>query len=108
MAMGWTHRLTGIFLGGKGQPARKADNLTAICEPNIYKMWDSRRLTTLWAFTVCHRDSFTIIIITLRLLTRHINNEELNWIEVLMRAELEDIIKINFRDSGGGIWFWWC
>jgi hypothetical protein len=25
----------GIFLGGKGRPARKADNLTAICEPNV-------------------------------------------------------------------------
>jgi hypothetical protein len=25
--------------GGKGRPARKADNLTVICEPTIYKMW---------------------------------------------------------------------
>jgi hypothetical protein len=33
-----------------GQPARKADNLTAICEP--------RRLTTVWASTACYRDSF--------------------------------------------------
>jgi hypothetical protein len=31
---------------GKGQLARKAD-LTAICEPPLYKMWESRRLTTL-------------------------------------------------------------
>jgi hypothetical protein len=23
--------------GGKGRPARKADNLTAICEPNVWK-----------------------------------------------------------------------
>jgi hypothetical protein len=23
------------FLGGKGRPARKADNLTAICEPIV-------------------------------------------------------------------------
>jgi hypothetical protein len=27
--------LSGIFLGGKGQPARKADKLTAICEPIV-------------------------------------------------------------------------
>jgi hypothetical protein len=45
-----------IFLGSKGWPARKADNLTAIYEPIVYKMWV---LTTPWAFTVWHRDSFT-------------------------------------------------
>jgi hypothetical protein len=27
--------VTGIFLGGKGRPARGADNLTAICEPIV-------------------------------------------------------------------------
>jgi hypothetical protein len=37
MALGWTQRLRSIFLGGKGHPARKADNLTAVCELNIYK-----------------------------------------------------------------------
>jgi hypothetical protein len=45
--------------GGKGRPARKADNLTAICEPIVLIMWDPRRLTILWAFTACYRDSFT-------------------------------------------------
>jgi hypothetical protein len=25
--------------GGKGRPARKADNLTAICEPMVYRKW---------------------------------------------------------------------
>jgi hypothetical protein len=35
--------------GGKGWPARKADSLTAICEP--------QPLTTLWASTACCRDS---------------------------------------------------
>jgi hypothetical protein len=29
-----------MFLGGKAQPVRKADNLTAICEPIIYTMRD--------------------------------------------------------------------
>jgi hypothetical protein len=33
----------------EGQPARKADNLTAICEPIVYKIWQPRRLTNLWA-----------------------------------------------------------
>jgi hypothetical protein len=37
--------------GGKGRPARKADNYTAICELVVYRMWEPRRLTTLWAST---------------------------------------------------------
>jgi hypothetical protein len=45
--------------GGKGRPARGADNLTAVCELIVWKMWDPRRLTTLWAFTACYRDRFT-------------------------------------------------
>jgi hypothetical protein len=52
MALGSTQPLTkkyvpGIFLGGKGRPPRKADNLTAICEPIVQKMWEPRRHTTL-------------------------------------------------------------
>jgi hypothetical protein len=43
---------------GKGRPARKADNLTAICEPVVGEMWEPRRLRTLWASTACYRDSF--------------------------------------------------
>jgi hypothetical protein len=31
-------------MGGKERPAFKTD-LTAICEPIVYKMWDPRRLT---------------------------------------------------------------
>jgi hypothetical protein len=44
---------------GKGLPARKADNLTATCEPTVQKMWEPQHLTTLWAFTAFYRDSFT-------------------------------------------------
>jgi hypothetical protein len=44
---------------GKGRSAHKAENLTAICEPAVYKMWQLRHLTTVWAFTACYRDSFT-------------------------------------------------
>jgi hypothetical protein len=40
-------------------PARKTQNLTNICEPILYKMWEPQYLTTLWSSTVCYRDSFT-------------------------------------------------
>jgi hypothetical protein len=50
-----------MFLWVKERPTRKADNLTAICEPTVYKMWEPRRLTTLWAFTACYRDSFAFL-----------------------------------------------
>jgi hypothetical protein len=43
----------------KGRPVRKADNLTAICELTVQKMWEPRGLTTLWASAACYRDSFT-------------------------------------------------
>jgi hypothetical protein len=29
------------------RPVQKAENLTAICEPTVYKMWKPQRLTTL-------------------------------------------------------------
>jgi hypothetical protein len=49
--------------GGKGWPMRKADNLTAICDPIVYKIWERRHLITLWASMACYRDSFTIYIL---------------------------------------------
>jgi hypothetical protein len=58
MAPGSTQPLTEMSTrnlpGGKGRLARKADNLTAICEPIVYKMWEPRRLTT-----PCYRASFS-------------------------------------------------
>jgi hypothetical protein len=53
--------MPGIFLGGKVRPARKADNLTNICEPTFRKVWDHRRLIPLWAFTACYMDSSSSI-----------------------------------------------
>jgi hypothetical protein len=47
--------------GGKGRPARKADNLTAICEPIVEKVWEPRPLTTLWVTSACYRGSFTFL-----------------------------------------------
>jgi hypothetical protein len=62
MAQGSTQPLTemctGNLPGGKGRPARKADNLTAIYEPIVEKMWEPCRLATLWASTACYRDNF--------------------------------------------------
>jgi hypothetical protein len=63
MALGSTQPLTEMSTGNlpggsKGRPERKADNLTAICEPIVYIQWEPRRLTILWAFTACYRDSF--------------------------------------------------
>jgi hypothetical protein len=52
-----------MFLGIKGgQPTRQADNLTAIREPVVWKMWEPKLLTTLWASMACYRDSFTSLV----------------------------------------------
>jgi hypothetical protein len=63
MALGSTQPLTEISArnlpGSKGRPARKADNLTAICELILCKMWEPPRLTTLWTSTACYGDGFT-------------------------------------------------
>jgi hypothetical protein len=62
MALGSTQPITEISVsilpGGKGRPARKADNLNAICEPIVYKMWVPQHLTTLCASTA--RDSLNL------------------------------------------------
>jgi hypothetical protein len=66
MALGSTHPLTDMSTRnlprGKGRPARKADNLTAVCEPTVYKMSERRPLTNLWVSMTCYGDSFTYLI----------------------------------------------
>jgi hypothetical protein len=68
MALEWTQSLTEMNTRnrpeGKGRPAHKADKLTAICGPivRVYKMWEPRHLTTIWASAACYRDSFTFLI----------------------------------------------
>jgi hypothetical protein len=63
MALGSTQPLaemsTRNIPGVKGRPACKADNLTAICEPIIQKIWEIQRLTTIWASMARYVDSFT-------------------------------------------------
>jgi hypothetical protein len=36
-----------MFLGKRERPVLRADNLTAICEPIVYTVWDPEHLTTL-------------------------------------------------------------
>jgi hypothetical protein len=56
MAQGSTQPLREMsarnITGCKARPAHKTNNLTAICESNVYKMWDPRR------FTASYSDSF--------------------------------------------------
>jgi hypothetical protein len=59
MALGSTQPLTEMSVrnlpGDTGRPKSKADNLTVICDPTVYKTWRPGRLTTLQAFTACYR-----------------------------------------------------
>jgi hypothetical protein len=75
MALGSTQPLTEMSTRnhpeGIGRPARKADNLTAICEPFISKIWEPRPLTTIWASTASYRDTFLT-------LPWRVNNETLH------------------------------
>jgi hypothetical protein len=62
MALGSTQSLTETntrnLPGIEGRPARKADNLTAICEPIAYKVLTPWPVTHLRASKACYRDSF--------------------------------------------------
>jgi hypothetical protein len=72
MASGSTQPLTEMSMSklpvGKGRLEHKADNLTAVCEPIVYKTWEPRHLTTLRAFTACYRDRFAFFTLLLLLL----------------------------------------
>jgi hypothetical protein len=59
---------------GKERPARKTDNLTAICESVVQKMLKPRRLTNLWTSTAFYRDSFTLSVFkfVVMLLSEHV------------------------------------
>jgi hypothetical protein len=48
---------------------RKADNITAICEPIVWIMWEPQYLTTICASMTWYGDSFTFISIYRRRLT---------------------------------------
>jgi hypothetical protein len=68
MALGSTQPLTEMSTGnlpwGKWRPAHE-DNLTAIYEPIVWKMWEPRRLTNPLGFHGLLRDSFTFLPISI-------------------------------------------
>jgi hypothetical protein len=68
MALGFTQPLkemgTSKSFWGKARPARKSANLTAICEPTVYTIWDPRHLTTLQDSTAWYKNSFTVLLLT--------------------------------------------
>jgi hypothetical protein len=74
--------------GGKGWLTRKADNLTVICEPTVYKTWEPRRLTNVWASMACYKDGFGSFVISMQTIwcrTVRLMNDELEriWKEVV-------------------------
>jgi hypothetical protein len=54
----------------KDRPAPEADNLTAICEPTVQKMWEPRPLTVLWGSMASYRDCFTFLPVSYRISIR--------------------------------------
>jgi hypothetical protein len=50
-----------MLLGSRARPVREPDNLTAICKPTVYKIWEPKYLSTLYALTICYWDSFTFL-----------------------------------------------
>jgi hypothetical protein len=58
---------------------RKAEYLTAICEPIVKKkIWEPRRLTNLWASMASYRDGFTLLKKTQSTLVMTIHNRPLS------------------------------
>jgi hypothetical protein len=55
------------------QQVCRADNLATICEPTVYKMWQPRHLTTLWASMACYRDTFAFYLTFACSLLAHIS-----------------------------------
>jgi hypothetical protein len=78
------------ILGGKGRPVLKADNVTAIYEPIVWKMWKPQHLTTLWASTACYRDTFTFYVYKLE---RERKRDENFFLTLERTAEVEGIWK---------------
>jgi hypothetical protein len=66
MVLGSTQPITEMSTtnlpGGKGQPTSNAD-VIAICEPIVWKIWESRRLTPIWASTACYSDRFALFLL---------------------------------------------
>jgi hypothetical protein len=48
-----------MFLGSQVLSVHRADNLTAICNPIVYTVWDSEHDTNLLASMACYGNNFT-------------------------------------------------
>jgi hypothetical protein len=59
MILGLTQPLTEISTRKCFWGVERDRNLTAICEPIIYAVWDPQHFTTLQTCTACYRESFT-------------------------------------------------
>jgi hypothetical protein len=68
MALGSTQPLaemsTRNFPGDKKRPTHKADNLTAICEPNVSTCVSHQPLATLRIFTASNKDNLTFYLLS--------------------------------------------
>jgi hypothetical protein len=50
-----------MILRSRARPVFRTDNLTAICKPSVYTMWDPRLLTTYGVSTFCYGNRFTCL-----------------------------------------------
>jgi hypothetical protein len=102
MALGSTQSLTEMSTrnlpGGKGRPAFKADNLTAIREPIVQKMWEPRRLTTLWASLACYRSTSLFYYCYINF-GRSVTVLNLTDNKILKRSALLDMSQIRRKDK---------
>jgi hypothetical protein len=48
-----------MFLGSRARLVRRADNLTTICEPVLWTVWDPQHLMTQYAPMASYGDSLT-------------------------------------------------
>jgi hypothetical protein len=96
-----------MFLGSKVRLAREADNLTAICEPIVWTMWDPQHLTILQACTASYKDSFTFFIFSGIRKTNSDNNNHGN----ASRVKLCNLISVRapaIHMSEGFFWYTPC
>jgi hypothetical protein len=83
MALGSDRNGSQVFSWSKAQAAREADNLTAICDATVQKMWGPKRLTTLQASTACNRSGSALF---QRLLHKKTVNDKLHIIILIRRS----------------------
>jgi hypothetical protein len=54
-------------LENRARSMREVDNLTAICKPIVYTMWDPQHHTTLCASRVCYANNFTLHLVDIEI-----------------------------------------